>query len=205
VPEFCTCGARLPEDARFCHKCGKPQREEPLLAAESELSSTPEPLPATAPAEAPETARINLRNGFAVRAALLAGVAAFFLSAPLGALGLVVMIAGGIFAVYLYRRSTGQRLTVANGAKLGWITGLFLFVLLLITFTLSAALEPGFFDQLQAEAARRSALPAAEVERVVALLRTPAGIFVLILGMFLSSTLPPAAGGAIGAKLLGRS
>ena len=25
VPEYCTCGAQLPPDARFCHKCGKPQ------------------------------------------------------------------------------------------------------------------------------------------------------------------------------------
>src|SRR5260370_19341760 len=28
MPEFCTCGAELPPDSRFCHKCGKPQREE---------------------------------------------------------------------------------------------------------------------------------------------------------------------------------
>jgi predicted amidophosphoribosyltransferase len=28
MPEFCTCGAELPPDARFCHRCGKPQREE---------------------------------------------------------------------------------------------------------------------------------------------------------------------------------
>ena len=31
MPEFCTCGAELPPDARFCHRCGKPQREETAL------------------------------------------------------------------------------------------------------------------------------------------------------------------------------
>src|ERR1017187_9471093 len=27
MPEFCTCGAQLPPDSLFCHKCGKPQRD----------------------------------------------------------------------------------------------------------------------------------------------------------------------------------
>ena len=27
MPEFCSCGAQLPPDALFCHKCGKPQRD----------------------------------------------------------------------------------------------------------------------------------------------------------------------------------
>src|SRR5438093_11633008 len=43
VPEFCTCGAELPEDARFCHRCGKPQREE--IVVEQPLPPPP-PIPA---------------------------------------------------------------------------------------------------------------------------------------------------------------
>jgi len=27
MPDNCTCGAELPPDSLFCHKCGKPQRE----------------------------------------------------------------------------------------------------------------------------------------------------------------------------------
>ena len=38
VPEFCTCGAQLPPDARFCHKCGKPQYDYPGV-------EEPEPAP----------------------------------------------------------------------------------------------------------------------------------------------------------------
>src|SRR2546427_9063086 len=44
MPDFCSCGAQLPEDARFCHKCGKPQREEIVV------EQPPSPLPAAAPA-----------------------------------------------------------------------------------------------------------------------------------------------------------
>jgi hypothetical protein len=153
---------------------------------------------------AAEPAAITLANRAAVRAALPAGFAAFFLSGPLGALGVLALVGGGVFAVYLYRRSTGQVLSAANGARLGWITGVFLFVLLLLTFTLSAALEPTFFDDLQKQIMARATLPEADVKLVVEMMRTPLGIAAMVVGMFLTSTLPPALGGAVGAKLLGR-
>src|ERR1044071_8323555 len=66
VPEFCTCGARLPEDARFCHKCGKPQRDEPLMVEEAR---PPPPFPRDVPVVlAPP---IGFHNGPAVRIGLL--------------------------------------------------------------------------------------------------------------------------------------
>jgi len=37
MSEFCSCGAQLPPDALFCHKCGKPQRE--LVAPEPEVQA----------------------------------------------------------------------------------------------------------------------------------------------------------------------
>lgn len=160
---------------------------------------------AEAPVAAVETEKVSLHNRYAVRSALLAGLAAFFLQAPLGAMGVLVMLAGGVFAVFLYRRSTGQLLSVANGARLGWITGIFLFILLLVTFTASVALEPTFFADLEAQIRSRSTLPQAEVQQIMDMLRTPLGIGAMVLGMFLSATLPPAIGGAVGAKLLGRN
>src|SRR5579872_719709 len=66
VPDVCTCGAKLPPDARFCHKCGKPQRDEPVVMEEV---LSPPPLPFTE-LPAPITARISFHNGLAVRAAL---------------------------------------------------------------------------------------------------------------------------------------
>jgi hypothetical protein len=199
VPEICTCGAQLPPDARFCHKCGKPQRDEPHLNVEE--TPPPPPPPPALPAEPPP---ISLRNVLAVRAALPAGIIAFLLSALLRQLGLVALIGGGVLAVYFYRRYTGQKLSVANGARLGWITGIFLFVPLLITFTASLLTEPGLMASLREQLAQ-SSLTQAQIEQSIEILNTPAGKAGLVLAMFLSSTLLPAFGGAVGAKLLRRS
>ena len=46
MPDSCTCGAQLPPDALFCHKCGKPQRD--LVTPDD----PPEPVSAPAPQEA---------------------------------------------------------------------------------------------------------------------------------------------------------
>jgi hypothetical protein len=201
VPEFCTCGAQLPEDARFCHKCGKPQREEAALeeVLEPEVAVQPEIV-----APEPVLLPINLRNKAAVRAALLAGLAVFFVSIPLGALAFLSMAIGGGFAVYLYRRGTGQTLSVANGARLGWITGIFVFLLILLNFTLAVALQPNYFEELRQEITKRSIMPEAQVRQIVDLVFTPVGIGAMLIGMFLLSTLPPALGGAVGAKLFHR-
>ena len=66
MPEFCTCGAQLPPDALFCHKCGKPQRE--LIAPEFHVPEHAEfaPPPA-APPLSPEALPMNFRNPVALR------------------------------------------------------------------------------------------------------------------------------------------
>src|SRR5665213_4268712 len=85
VPERCTCGAVLPEDARFCHKCGKPQRDEPLIAEEVEETPAAPPVVVAAPPVATfESAAISFHNAPAVRIALIAGLAAFFCSVLAG-------------------------------------------------------------------------------------------------------------------------
>src|SRR5258708_28410835 len=68
LPERCTCGAILPEDARFCHKCGKPQREEPLIPQEA---AEPQPPPPPPPLPTLEPPRIGFHNAPAVRIALI--------------------------------------------------------------------------------------------------------------------------------------
>jgi len=202
VPEFCTCGAQLPADARFCHKCGKPQREEMLFEEETVAVVPPEPEVIVVPE--PVLLPINLRNKAAVRAALLACLAVFFISIPLGALALIGMVLGGGFAVYLYRRGTGQTLSVVNGARLGWITGIFLFVLILLNFTAVVALQPNYLEELRQEITKHSVLPEADVRQFIDLIFTPVGIGAMLIGMFIVSTIPPALGGAVGAKLFHR-
>src|SRR5579862_3192296 len=80
VPDSCTCGAQLPPDARFCHKCGKPQRDEPLLVDEPVVVPPPPPL-----APPPPAPPISFRNAIAVRVALATGIPIVLLSALLSA------------------------------------------------------------------------------------------------------------------------
>src|SRR5712671_1156966 len=104
VPDVCTCGAKLPPDARFCHKCGKPQRDEPVIVEEAE---SPPPLPFSELPAPPAPARISFHNLLAVRVALMAGALGLCLFVLLGQLpGLQVIailspIASGAFAVHL--------------------------------------------------------------------------------------------------------
>jgi hypothetical protein len=201
VPEYCTCGAQLPDDARFCHKCGKPQRDEPLLVEDQPVVILP-PLPA-ASAEPPP---ISFRNATAVRVALATGIPIFLLSAFAGPLTLAVPVAGGFFAVYLYRRRTGERITVLAGARLGWISGIIVFAILTLLLTLMVLMlsQPDLVQSMRDQMAKMSSLSQDEVTRRIDLLRTPSSLGLALLDAFVSYTLLTALGGAVGAKFLNR-
>src|SRR5271170_7187344 len=150
VPERCSCGATLPEDALFCHRCGKPQRE--LLEVEVEAPAAvvvPPPVPAPPP--------IGFHNGPAVRIGLAAAILSILVSMLLGqlaflqALAPVWLILTGFLAVFFYRRRTHQRLSTLSGAHLGWICGIFGFVIITIMLTLMAVLlsEPAVASALR--------------------------------------------------------
>jgi hypothetical protein len=201
VPEYCTCGAQLPPDARFCHKCGKPQREEDVPVEEQPIVIAPPPPPE--PAEPPA---ISFRNAIAVRVALATGIPMFLLSAVAGPLALAVPVAGGFFAVYLYRRRTGQKVTVLAGARLGWISGIIVFaiVTLLLTLVMLLLSQPDFVQSMRDQMAKMSTISQDELTKRIELLRTPSGLALGLLDTFLSYTLLTALGGAIGAKILNR-
>src|SRR3974377_2027893 len=130
MPEYCTCGAQLPPDALFCHKCGKPQRELPSPRAADVTE------PETAPPARPlvrEALPVNFRNRTAVQIALLVAVSstvAFFIMPFLN------WVFGGFFAVFFYRRRTGLLLNTGAGMRLGWITGVLAFALYIVPFAL---------------------------------------------------------------------
>ena len=132
MADFCTCGAQLPPDALFCHKCGKPQRE--ILEPEVERNVYVAAVPDTAlpPPPRPQPLPVNFRNPIAVRISLMAAVSAMVLGLLLP---FVSWLAAGFFAAYLYCRKTGFRLNVAAGVKIGWITGLILYGFSAIVFT----------------------------------------------------------------------
>jgi len=202
VPDVCTCGARLPEDARFCHKCGKPQRDEPLLA---ELEAPPPPVMPPLPVAAAEPLPIGFHNKIAVRVAMLTGIMGFALSALTGTFALVFMAACGFFAVYWYCKRTGQQLSPLSGAHLGWITGLFGFLIAAILVTVAAAaLSQPEVVTLMKEQWKTTSRPEADLTQIIETLSTPAKLAALLSFSFLSFTLLPAAGGAMGAYFLNR-
>jgi hypothetical protein len=208
VPEYCTCGAQLPPDARFCHKCGKPQREEDLVVEEQPIVVAPPPEPPPPlPAEPPP---INFHNAIAVRVALATGVPVVLLTGLLstiaGPLTMVLPVAGGFFAVYLYRRRTGQKITVLAGARLGWISGIIVFAILTVLLTLMVLMlsQPDFLQSMRDQMAKMSSVSQEELTRSIDSLRTPSGLAVALLNAFLTYTLLTALGGAVGAKFLSR-
>lgn len=211
VPEFCTCGAQLPPDARFCHKCGKPQYDYPGLEEN-------EPAPAPLPVEvailpptpfAPMPGEISFHNRLAVRIGFIAALAAvfvFLVPLPFPFLRLLIaFVAGGFFAVFLYSRRTGQTLSIGGGARMGWITGIFSFTMLSVLFAVvmvKISNDGGLAKYLLSE------LPAndARSESVAQAFNDPAMLVVLVLlslGMlFVVLTALPIIGGALGAKVL---
>jgi hypothetical protein len=208
VPDFCTCGAQLPPDARFCHKCGKPQRDESLLVEDEQPVIA---VPLAPPPAAVEPPPISFRNATAVRVALATGIPVVLLtgvfSAIAGPLTMLLPVAGGFFAVYLYRRRTGQKITVLAGARLGWISGIIVFTMLtiLLTVTVLVLSQPELVQSMRDQMAKMSSVSQEELTRNIDLLKTPSGLAVAVLDAFLTYTVLTALGGAVGAKFLSRN
>jgi hypothetical protein len=205
VPEFCTCGATLPEDALFCHKCGRRLRGEDVLEQEA---AAPPPLPPPIPL--PQFPPIGFHNGPAVWIALVTGILSVVLSMVLGQLRIPGafgpgMIVAGFLTVYLYRRRTGQRLSVIQGAHLGWISGIFGFAIVTVLMTVVVMLlsDPTIVAAIR-EQLKVAPGKEADVNQVLGMLHNPSEIFTGLMIFFLLFTILPAFGGALGAKFLDR-
>lgn len=217
--DFCSCGASPPADARFCHRCGRPLFDEP--APESDPSEDPESAPetirdavaATLPA-AP--AAISFHNANAVRAGFFTAILIWVLMIiPLGGvaglvLKLFVLLGGGFFAVFFYSRRTGESLTVAAGARLGWITGVLFYVIWILFFTVTILVlqEQGGLLEAYKKQLEDSNANAETIRQITDIMQSPdvfAAMIVLMLAMvFVAFTLPMILGGAAAAKALGR-
>jgi hypothetical protein len=171
VEEICTCGARLVPDALFCHRCGRPLR--PLIAEEEPDEQEAAPPPPEAEPDhvvitnaviEPE-ANVDFRNRVAVKSCLLAACFSLIcgvLLSPVGSgvLFPFVLFGGGWIASYLYCRNSAQLINVRSGAALGWISGLFTFLILLVLITLlfmTLAGNPEFVQLLRASSGKYGA------------------------------------------------
>ena len=201
----CTCGATAPVDAQFCPRCGRPldgAPDEPL---------TPEVvLPVPTPDASAGPPPIGFGNPQAVRSALLASVVAVVLgNLPLvGILCFIWYPGAGFLSVYNYRRRTGLTPTTSEGAKLGWITGVFTFVISLATLALVFLVPRQDGSVVEIIRQQISEYPAQEElkRQMLELLDNPSALAILVLiylAMFfvLVAGLTPA-GGALGAKVL---
>lgn len=218
MAEFCSCGAQLPEDALFCHRCGKPQRDLPDVHAPEPHEDRPEPLPAepalAAEAEPVFPTDINFHNRPAVRICLFCAVAASVLSSlPLGVLSvfwlLITLTGSGFVAVYVYHRRSGQFLAARAGARMGWMTGLFYWLISMIVFAMKMVAVSGqgglgaiLREQMESSAARDDA----NMQEALRILESPQGLATLLIFVlffaFLFFTALPAIGGALGSKII---
>jgi hypothetical protein len=120
---------------------------------------------------------------------------------------LVMVVIGGFLAVWLYERRTGNYLTVGSGARLGWITGIFAFLIMMVMFTLSVILLASGDGIQQSFREMLSMRGSPEVaQQFDQLINSPAGLAFLLFGMLLTSflmlTILATVGGALGAKVL---
>jgi len=211
VEERCTCGTVMVEGARFCHRCGRPSGGiEPTPEAEPEA-----PAVVAAPA-APAVTVVagGFHDSAALRVALIAALLTFLLSVALGPLAafnvaqffvqIILLAGGGFYAVYLYRRRTGVHLNPRAGARVGWITGLFNFVigLVLLTLLMLAVSSQGGIDAVLDESKTGVQVPPELLKSMHELFSNTGRLTVSVFSFFLTATMAASIGGMLGAKVL---
>jgi len=187
--------------------CAKPQREGDIPRSEpAVVMQAAPPLPLTLP----PLAVLSFRNGAALRVGFLAALLSLLLCmlVPLPAVGTTL---GGFFSVYLYRRRTGQSVSVLSGARMGWITGIILFLIVssLVGFMMMALSNvpggaKGLADQMRSSPVPMKKEMIDQAVQLFQLMQQPSKVALGLADAFLIFTVSAIAGGAIGARLLGR-
>ena len=112
---------------------------------------------------------------------------------------MILWLGGGFFAVFLYHRRTGDAVSVLAGARLGWMTGVFMFLVVLVLLTFVSVLfvsQPSIRETLAQSGTREN------VENFQALLQNPSMMIAMLAAFFFILTIVPSAGGALAAKVL---
>jgi hypothetical protein len=204
MPEVCSCGARLVEDALFCHRCGKPQRDlvetEPVEPRVEEAPPAPELIATMRAAAAPAPAP-SFHNPVATKIALtVAGVGTLLSFLPY-----INFIAAGFFAVFFYRRRTGHPLNMESGVRMGWMTGVIMFAIMAVLLTAWVLILRAAGGMSVIPAEFKAALDPRMIEAMNKLLQSGSAVLAALVEMFVFTTLLAMAGGALGAKMTGRS
>jgi hypothetical protein len=202
APAYCTCGARLAENARFCHLCGRPVSGPAIVQAEVE----PAPAVDTPPAASTAALRaaqlpVSFSNPIALRVAFLMslGILMTEMIPGLDLLFLVWWLAAGWCAVLLYRRLTGSTMTIKAGARLGSVTGVLTFLSVIINIALKMAVMG---KELFQDVIRQNPNASQVLDNPAALVMS---VIIALLFMFAIVVGTCAAGGALGARFAGRN
>lgn len=208
MPETCTCGATLVENARFCHRCGKDQRASEAAATVDADAAERHEGPAAEAWVQPPTAAANplaqipvsFGNPIALRIAFLMSLALMVLEMipGLNLLFVVWWLGAGFGAVLMYRRLTGLVLSVRAGARLGSITGILTFVSMAVIFALTMVFAGNdLFQQMVKQDP--------QISEVINNPPAMAALFLLVLAIIFAMVVGTcAAGGALGARFAGR-
>lgn len=196
-PDYCTCGAKLAENARFCHLCGRPvfEPEIPEPAVDAPLPNlTPSMGPPIPAARGPLP--VGFRNPVALGVAFIMAVTIWLLMMIPFVQLLVPLwwLAAGSCAVILYRRLTGMSLSIGAGATLGSITG--------VLWWLSIAGITALAVTLVRDEQFRSIMK--QNPELLRALNDPQTLALYVLGMLPIVVGVCAAGGAIGARFVNR-
>jgi hypothetical protein len=173
---------------------------------------TPQPIAAAAVLPALPIG-IGFHNSNAVRVGFVVALIAWLVGQiPLPvAIALIwhflLLLAAGFGAAVLYSRRTGEMLTLRGGARMGWITGVFYFLIATIVITLSILImssENGL-QELRDKVAQQAGNDP-NMEQAMQLLQSPAGLGLMMIAvlaiLFVMFTVLPSVGGALAAKVL---
>jgi hypothetical protein len=196
-PEKCTCGAVLADNARFCHRCGRPVHEMSAAELEELFPTPPAPPPTPVIVAPPQPMPIGWSNPVALRVAIMMSLAITMvdLTPYINLLFFLWWLLAGWGSVWLYRRLTGLDVSVSAGARLGFLTGFFAFlgIALLLALTMTQTdLRDAFNQQVLKTPGAAEALKNPAV-LVSALVMGLIMIFSIVAGVC-------SVGGALGAK-----
>jgi len=143
-----------------------------------------------------------------VRSGLLAAAQAVLLSFPLtvivGPLAqLLLNVASGAYSTFLYRRRTQGGLEPAGALRLGWMTGVFSFVIVTVIVTFSFVVIANNADVMR-ELKRNDGpvkVPPEVLKNFESIQQHPEALLLELLGQFMVTTLLGALGGWLGGRL----
>ena len=209
----CTCGVELVEGARFCHKCGRPvDGFEPLGTEAEEVPAVPVVVvslpPLTAPPPPLPAPSIGFRNRDTIQAALLAAAITFLPASAIASLSGLLFFGGllvnGLLGVLLYLRRSGRGMSTIEGARQGWISGLFFFGITSLLMMLTMAFSDKGIGDLMREAAKAQGTLTPDVAKTLDQPAFLAGVIVVaMVTVFVLFTSLASLGGMLGARLFG--